>query len=211
MEEQYLQSLLKEDVQWVTDIEEQAKQMKVPIMEPLGMHFLMQLIRLHKPKKILEIGSGIAYSTLRMVQAYPTTTVTSIERDLDRFNIARENVANNLEYRNHVELIHGDATDILLTLQEQKKMFDMVFIDAAKGQYQRFFEMVNPLVPKAGVIVSDNVLFRGYVADETFDHPRYRNMVKKLRKYNEYIHQHPQFTSTITPIGDGVAISYKVE
>lgn len=121
MEEQYLQSLLKEDVQWVTDIEEQAKQMKVPIMEPLGMHFLMQLIRLHKPKKILEIGSGIAYSTLRMVQAYPTTTVTSIERDLDRFNIARENVANNLEYRNHVELIHGDATDILLTLQEQKK------------------------------------------------------------------------------------------
>ncbi|TXL68053.1 O-methyltransferase [Cerasibacillus terrae] len=211
MEEQYLQSLLKEDVQWVTDIEEQAKQMKVPIMEPLGMHFLMQLIRLHKPKKILEIGSGIAYSTLRMVQAYPTTTVTSIERDLDRFNIARENVANNLEYRNHVELIHGDATDILLTLQEQKKMFDMVFIDAAKGQYQRFFEMVNPLVPKAGVIVSDNVLFRGYVADETFDHPRYRNMVKKLRKYNEYIHKHPQFTSTITPIGDGVAISYKVE
>lgn len=210
MTDNYLNSLLPDKAGWIQHIEQQARQMNVPIMEPLGIQFLMQIVRIHKPKNILEIGTGIGYSALQMLQAYPLTHITTIERDEKRYAIAKENIKQ-FDQNHHIELIFGDALEQIEKLKDDQKTYHLVFIDAAKGQYKRFFELVHPLVAKTGIIVSDNVLFRGYVADKTNQYPtRFKSMIQKLRSYNEWICRHPQYNTTIVPIGDGVAISYKV-
>ncbi|HEY4601214.1 MAG TPA: O-methyltransferase [Cerasibacillus sp.] len=210
MTENYLNSLLPDEEDWVRQIEQQARQRNVPIMEPLGIQFLMQIVRMHKPKKILEIGTGIGYSALRMLQAYPSATIITIERDKARRSIALQNLQT-YDRHHQIELIYGDALEQIKQLKDRQETFQLVFIDAAKGQYQRFFELIHPLVEKAGIVVSDNVLFRGYVADEASQYPsRYKNMINKLKSYNEWLSRHPEYHTTIIPIGDGVAISYKL-
>ncbi|WP_010098953.1 O-methyltransferase [Ornithinibacillus scapharcae] len=201
----YLSDHLPKSADWVREIEEQAKIDRVPIMDPIGINFLMQLIRLNKPKRILEIGTAIGYSALRMNEAYPEASITTIERDDIRYNQAVENI-NRLNKTENITIIHGDALDVLADLNGT---YDCVFIDAAKGQYQKFFELVMPLLADNGLVITDNVLFRGFVMDENFEHPRYKKMVEKIRKYNKWLVDHPSFITTILPIGDGVAISYK--
>ncbi|WP_339214561.1 O-methyltransferase [Ornithinibacillus sp. FSL M8-0202] len=204
----YLNRHLPPSEDWVKDIEQQAHIDRVPIMDSIGINFLMQLIRLSKPKRILEIGAAIGYSALRMSEANPEATITTIERDDKRYQQAIENITkNNKEAA--IKIIHGDAIEELTRLAESNNTYDFIFIDAAKGSYKRFFELCFPLLADQGVIISDNVLFRGYVLDPNFDHPRYKKMVEKIRSYNEWLVNHPSFITTILPIGDGVAISYK--
>jgi predicted O-methyltransferase YrrM len=204
----YLIKHLPKSEEWVRDLEEKAKVDRIPIMDPIGINFLMQLIRLNKPQRILEIGTAIGYSALRMNEAYPEASITSIERDEIRYQQAVENIAK-LGKVDNIQLIYGDALEELVHLAEAEHAFDCVFIDAAKGQYMKFFELAVPLLSKNGFIISDNVLFRGYVMDPTFEHPRYTKMVEKIRVYNEWLANHPMFFTTILPIGDGVAISYR--
>lgn len=201
----YLSDHLPSSEDWVQEIEQQAKIDRVPIMDPIGINFLMQLIRLNKPSRILEIGAAIGYSALRMNEAFPEASITTIERDEIRYQQAVDNI-NRLNKSSNIKIIHGDALEVLSDLDGT---FDCVFIDAAKGQYQKFFELVMPLLAVNGIVITDNVLFRGYVMDENFEHPRYKKMVEKIRKYNRWLVNHPSFITTILPIGDGVAISYK--
>ena len=98
---------------------------------------------------------------------------------------------------------------MLEELQQDKETFDFIFIDAAKGKYRDFFDLAHPLLQKGGWLVTDNVLFRGYVKDEETAPKRYRNMVKKIRAYNQFLSAHPEYITSILPIGDGVMISYK--
>ncbi|WP_042146086.1 O-methyltransferase [Paucisalibacillus sp. EB02] len=204
----YLVKHLPDTEAWVKELENQAKIDHVPIMDPVGINFLMQLIRLNKPTKILEIGTAIGYSALRMNEANPSSKITTIERDDSRYEQAVENIKKQHK-DNVIEIIHGDALDELMKLANKGEKYDCIFIDAAKGQYMRFFELSQPLLEENGVIVSDNVLFRGYVYDPNFEHPRYKKMVEKIRAYNEWLVNQPSFITTILPIGDGVAISVK--
>lgn len=211
MEEQatnYLINHLPESKEWVKELEKQATLDKIPIMDPIGINFLMQLIRLNKPKRILEIGAAVGYSALRMNEAYPDAEIVTIERDDIRYEQAVENISKQNK-QDSIRVIHGDALDELTTLQANHETFNCVFIDAAKGQYKRFFELSVPLLANNGFIISDNVLFRGYVMEENFEHPRYKKMVEKIKAYNEWLANHPSFITTILPIGDGVAISYR--
>ncbi|MEC5422169.1 O-methyltransferase [Virgibacillus sp. C22-A2] len=206
----YLQQGIPEQQQWVIDLEKQAMENKVPIMEPVSMNFLMQIIKISKPKKTLEIGTAIGYSALRMLEAYPETNITTIERDQQRYHQAIENITAQTK-NDHVNAVLGDALEVLNDefVKLHKSSFNLIFIDAAKGQYKRFFELVSPLLANDGIIVSDNVLFRGYVANPENAHPRHKQMVGKIRLYNEWLTNHPDFTTSIVPIGDGVAISVK--
>ncbi|MFS0672895.1 O-methyltransferase [Ornithinibacillus sp. 179-J 7C1 HS] len=204
----YLNNLLPQTEEWVKELEEQAKIDRIPIMDPVGINFLMQLIRLNKPKKILEIGAAIGYSALRMNEANPDALITTIEKDDVRYNQAVNNIRKQKK-ESSIEIIHGDALEELSKLAENKRSYDCIFIDAAKGKYKSFFELALPLLEMNGFIISDNVLFRGYVSDPNFEHPRYKKMVEKIRAYNEWLVNHPSFITTILPIGDGVAISYK--
>lgn len=204
----YLTDVLPEKADWIKGIEKQAKQGNVPIMDAVSVHFLMQLIRLHQPARILEIGTAIGYSALRMQEAYPAAKIITIERDEQHFKQA----INNIEAQNKQDNIHvifGNALDELEKLAVDNEQFDTIFIDAAKGQYKCFFDLSIPLLKDNGLIISDNVLFRGLVANPNAESRRLNKLAGKIRDYNEWLINHPGFTTSIVPIGDGVAISLK--
>lgn len=203
----YLESMLPTDSEWVKELECQAKEERVPIMDRVSMNFVMQLIRLTKPKRILEIGTAIGYSALRMLEAYPEVEIITIERDEERYREAIKNIQVQNSNR-QIKVIQGDALEEIPKLPKDKP-FDLIFIDAAKGQYKRFFEASVPLLNNQGVILSDNVLFRGYVAHVTPTPPKYERLVEKIDNYNEWLVKQSDFSTSIIPIGDGLAISYK--
>lgn len=204
--QQYLQQNLPRNEEWIVELEKQAALDHVPIMDRVGMHFVTQLVQMKRPNRILEIGTAIGYSALRMADAYPNTNIITIEKDEVRYNQALQNI-NQLKKNKQINVIFGDALHILSQLKNDNEQFDLIFIDAAKGQYQHFFEQSEPLLNKNGLIISDNVLFRGYVASPDSTPKRYQKMVQKIIKYNEFLMQHPHFTTSILPIGDGVALS----
>ncbi len=206
--DEYLKQLLPASNTWRKSMEEEADENHVPIMDQVSMQFVSQIIRLIEPKHILEIGTAIGYSALRMLEAYPTATITTIERDEKRYNRAKERIAEQGK-TDRIHLIHGDALDVLTSLQTTGHIFDVAFIDAAKGHYQTFFEKTNPMIRPGGTVISDNVLFRGFVASEEEVDKRYRSLVKKLRVYNEWLMNHESYDSSVIPIGDGIALSIK--
>lgn len=204
----YLLGILPPNDEWVNKLERQARDHHVPIMDRLSMHFLMQLIRISQPKQILEIGTAIGYSALRMIEANPNVSIITIERDQHRYKEAIKNIQN-LQKEDNIDVMFGDAKDVLIELNKNNTKFDFIFIDAAKGQYRHFFELSEPLLNENSMIVSDNVLFRGYVAGLSEPHPRHKRMVEKIKEYNEWLARRPDFTTTFVPIGDGIAISVK--
>ncbi|TDX46775.1 O-methyltransferase [Orenia marismortui] len=187
------------------EVEERAKSRGVPIIEPEVGNLLNLLVKIHRPKRILEIGAAVGYSTLWLAKGFDgeITTIELKEADAKR---AQDNFEA-IGYDN-IKLLVGDALEILPTLEEK---FDFIFIDAAKGQYMNFLEQSLRLVNNGGLIVADDVLFKGMIADDRFYHPRYNTLTKRLREYVDTVMDHPLLDSSIVPLGDGVAISIKKE
>jgi predicted O-methyltransferase YrrM len=205
---QYIEKLIPARSEHVLKMEQYAKQHDVPIMELSGMETLLTYVRLKKPARILEVGTAIGYSAIRMALASEASEIVSIERDEERYNIAKENV-NVLDLSNRITLLLGDANE-LQSQVEHYAPYDFIFIDAAKGQYQNFFDHYSTMLSKDGIIITDNVLFRGYVAGEKgLESRRLRSLVKKIRSFNEYIMQHPDYYSSILPVGDGMMVSVR--
>ncbi|MUV39549.1 Caffeoyl-CoA O-methyltransferase [Lentibacillus sp. JNUCC-1] len=204
---QYLCQFRSTDPKWMQDLQEQAKNQRVPIMEKDSLTFMLHLLRIHKPKRILEIGTAIGYSALCMADTCPQAEIVTIEKDSQRYKEAVLNIQK-LSMSDKIEIVYGDAREVLPGLSDTAP-FDFVFIDAAKGQYQNYFGQAVRLLTQTGVIVSDNVLFRGFVYGKVDIPTRYQSMVTKIRHYNEWLMQHPDFHTTIVPLGDGLAISSK--
>ena len=205
----YLNILTPPRNELVSNMEKLAEKENVPIMDLVGMETLLQLLRLSMPKRILEIGAAIGYSAIRMAQALPEVSIVTIERDEQRYLQAKAHIGQaGLEDR--IELIFGDALEVLDQV-EKEAPFDFIFVDAAKGQYERFFTMYETLLNQDGIIITDNVLFRGMVAEdhEALEPKRIRNLVKKIDRYNRWLMEHPAYITTILPVGDGIAISKK--
>ncbi len=207
--EQYLLDLLPPSQPWVTEMEKYAKQYQVPIIDRLSMNYLANLLQMIKPDHILEIGTAIGYSALRMYEAYPKAEIMTIERDSVRYEEAKANIEK-YQPGAKIKVIHGDGRDILESLEKTGARFDFVFIDAAKAQYQTFFERSHPLVREEGVIVTDNVLFKGYVANPDNENKRYVKIANKINRFNQWLLAHPDYRTSILPIGDGLAISHKI-
>ncbi|RFU71631.1 O-methyltransferase [Peribacillus saganii] len=203
----YLQKLLYSRNSFFSEMEEYAKDNGVPIMEPIGMEVLLQLLRLHQPKSILEVGAAIGYSALRMADALPDARIVTIERDEDRIALAKQYFAS-AESSDRITLLEGDALETAKAAGAFGP-FDAIFIDAAKGQYKRFFELYEPYLQPAGVIIVDNVLFKGLVAQdiEKIEPRRIRSLVRKINEFNTWLVSNPKYDTTILPLGDGVAIS----
>lgn len=204
----YINDLIPERESLIKEMEEFAHENQVPIMDLIGMEALLQLIRLMKPKKILEIGTAIGYSAIRIAKAAPQAKVITVERDPIRYEQALSFIQrSNLDNRIHV--IHGDALIRQHDIQRHKS-YDLIFIDAAKGQYKRFFEMYEDFLTDEGSIITDNILFRGLVADNTIGiSKRYKKLVEKIQSYNEWLMKHPNYQTVLLPVGDGIAISKK--
>jgi predicted O-methyltransferase YrrM len=201
--EAYLLSLIPEREPIIVEMEQYAAEHKVPIMELIGIEALLQFLRLAEPTTILEIGTAIGYSSIRMAKTIRDAKVVTIERDEERYNRALYYIEKT-NMGDQVEVILGDALEVNL-----EQSFDVIFIDAAKGQYIKFFEKYEQRLEKNGVIISDNVLFKGLVAENNSNNKRINNLVKKIQSYNEWLMQNPSYDTTILPVGDGIAISKK--
>lgn len=205
--ENYLKSLVPKRTQLVMEMEAYAKEYQVPIMDLVGMESLLWQLKLIQPERILEVGAAIGYSAIRMAQELPNATIVTIERDEVRYKEALANIKKN-ELSDRIEVRFGDALDLAQIL-ESEPLFDVLFIDAAKGQYQRFLDLYGKMIKPNGVVFSDNVLFRGLVAEDEIEEKRLRSIARKLRTYNEWLMQHPDYDTRILPVGDGLAISIK--
>lgn len=206
--EEYLNNILPEQALWEKELIAYAKDHRVPIIEPISMNFISTLIKTIKPKNILEVGTAIGYSALSMHYACPDAKITTLERNQEMINKATENISK-YSLNDHIKLITGDALLTLPELIKKNETFDFIFIDAAKGQYQSFFESAMKLQNNSGVILTDNVLFKGYVAGKLTNHKRFQNLGKKIDSYNKWLMKNEKYNTSIIPIGDGIAFSIK--
>lgn len=206
--EAYLLSFEQEENPLFTEIERFAEENKIPIMEKSGINTFISLLRIQQPTSILEIGSAIGYSAIRMVSALKGASVVTIERDSERYESALEYIQRS-GLENRIQLIHADA----LELNDEEfahRKFDALFIDAAKGQYKRFFEKYAPFVQHNGIIYCDNMFMHGAVLLSDEEVPkRNRTMIRKLKEFTEWIMHHPDFDASMLPIGDGILIAKK--
>lgn len=188
------------------EIEKYAKINNVPIMQKDGIDFLTKYIKDKNIKNILEIGSAIGYSAIKMALVSDDVKVTTIERDVERYNIALENIKQfNLEDR--INIICDDALEV-----EVLDKFDLIFIDAAKSQYIKFFEKFEKCLNVNGAIISDNLSFHGLVEDDSKTTNRNtKQLVRKIRKYIDYLKDNSNYETTFYKLGDGVAVSIKIK
>lgn len=183
-------------------IEKYAKENHVPIMEKDGIHFLTSYIKEHHVKSILEIGSAIGYSAIKMVLVDSGVTVTTIERDEKRYQEAVKNIQL-FQMQDRIQLIYSDAFDV-----ELDETYDLIFIDAAKSQYTKFFEKFKKNLNPNGVIISDNLNFHGYTHQkERIQSRNLRQMVRKINEYITFLEENKEFETTFYEIGDGIGVS----
>ncbi|RDI44084.1 O-methyltransferase [Falsibacillus pallidus] len=204
---EYIESMIPDRTDLFQEMERFAEANNVPIMELAGIEALLQILRIQKPKRILEIGTAIGYSALRMAHALPEASIVTIERDPERFQAAKEYITR-IGYSDRVIVLEGDALD-LAACTNTMGPFDAIFIDAAKGQYTKFFEMYSEQLADAGCVYTDNVLFKGLVAEKEIENKRIRNLVAKIKRYNEWLMTHPDYLTSIMPVGDGLAVSIR--
>lgn len=183
-------------------LKEYASQNAVPIMQDGGMEFILNYIKTHNVKRVLEIGTGIAYSSIMFAKCAPDILVFTIETDLERHAQALRNVqAQNLAER--VTCFLGDAANFSF---EEK--FDLIFIDGPKAQYIKFFEKFKDNLAQGGAIISDNLSFHGMVEDISLTHNySTKKLVRKIRKYIDFLKANTEFVTEFFPQGDGIAIS----
>lgn len=203
----YIESLVPDREPAIVEIEKFAKEHGVPIMELVGMEAMLQFLRLVQPKSILEVGTAIGYSAIRMAKALPDVRIITIERDKIRYDKAIENI-DKMQLQEQITVIFGDALETGDQVGGYGP-FDCIFIDAAKGQYTRFFELYSPMLSQNGVVFSDNILFRGLVAEKIIENRRHKGLVEKIKGYNKWLMNHTEFDTTILTVGDGIAISRK--
>ncbi|MBS4191395.1 O-methyltransferase [Bacillus sp. FJAT-49705] len=203
----YIENIIPGRSKLLEQMEQFAKENGVPIMELAGIEAMLQLLRIHSPKNILEIGTAIGYSALRMAYACPSSKIITIERDADRYLLA-EKYIQEAEKEAQIHIIKGDALEAEADIKKYAP-FDVIFIDAAKGQYQRFFEIYSQYLCSNGMIITDNVLFKGLVYESNIENKRIRNLVKKINDFNQWLMNHPDYFTVIIPVGDGIAISKK--
>ena len=187
------------------EIEEYAYENNIPIINKVSSQLLIETVKSKAPKSTLEIGTAVGYSALLMASYMPKGgNIITIEQDANRIDTAYAFItrAGRID---QIQLLDGDASDILVQLEGR---FDMVFIDAAKGQYLDYLQKVMDKLSVGAVIIADNVLFRGMVMSEEPPLKRYRTIVKRLREYLDFVSHDPRFSTTIHSEGDGVAISY---
>ena len=185
-------------------VEKECRKRQIPIIDRDAADLLKLQLKVKKPQKILEIGTAHGFSTLLLAKHSPRLAeITAVELEPERALKAKENFAK-FNYQHKIDLKVGDAFDILLYL---KKDYDFIFLDAAKGQYFYLFEYLIELLAPGGLLISDNVLYKGKVLNQGPTKHKIRTMVNNLKKYLKLIMNHPELDSTIVTAGDGMAIS----
>ncbi len=205
VQEKYLDKFKREDDKLVLEMEEFARKNKVPILSWQSAEFLEILIKMNKPERVLEIGTAIAYSSIRIAKNLNENSILqTIEKSKDNISIARENIRKS-GLGSKIEVLEGDALDIMPGLDTQ---YDFIFLDADKEDYMKLFNYSINLLKTNGVIFIDNLLWHGYAAVK--DVPdNYRESAKHIKEFNEMFISHKDLKSTIIPVGDGIGLGVK--
>lgn len=186
------------------EMEKYASENNVPIIEKDSIAFIMKYIKKNNIKSVLEIGSAIGYSTILMASSNQDTIVTTIERDETRYMECLKNVKK-CGMEKKINVVYQDALE--LNLSEDLR-YDLIFIDASKGQYIKFFEKYKNFLNPNGTIITDNINFHGYVGQSSkLDKGNLKSLVEKIEKYIEFLKTNPEFDTKFYDIGDGLSVS----
>ena len=187
----------------ISIIKKKALEDKVPIIMDDTLEVVAKILTEIKPNKILEIGTAVGYSAICFSEYLQENgKIDTIERDTERVKEARENIKK-AEVEDKINIYEGDAVEILPTLNGE---YDVVFIDAAKGKYPFFLNQALRMIRQGGVIIADNVLYKGYVMSDYNKHKQ-RTAVRNLREYIAEITNNDKLETEILEVGDGLAIS----
>ena len=211
MGNKYINQLNEQYLDVMKTIHDNSLEVGVPIIKDEGLDLLLTIINLKKPLTILEVGTAVGFSAI-MMALNSNACIDTIERNKIMYQKALENV-NLLNLNERITVYYGDA--VTLELNNLKKEYDLIFIDAAKAQNQVFFEKYSPLLKDDGVIITDNILFHGYVEryynkdlmeDVSKD---LRALARKIDRFNQWLKNNKEYESHFLDIGDGMAISTK--
>lgn len=179
----------------------------VPIVTLEGLRFILQLIKIKKAKNILEVGTAIAFTSIQMALVDQDIHVDTIERKKDMYDEAMKNIEK-FNLQNQINVIYKNALDV--TSSDLNKKYDIIFIDAAKAQYIKFFEMFSEHLNPDGIIISDNLLFHGLVSNrDQIESKDLRALVRKIDRYNLWLKDNPNFDTVFYNFGDGMAVSMR--
>jgi O-methyltransferase len=204
--ENYIRETLKPSQGLLRDLELYAEENSVPIIHKEVADLLRVILKLKRPKKILELGCAIGYSSLFFADVLDgDVEIVTTERNPIMLERAQDNIKK-AGMEDRIKILVGDAEE---TLKDLEGTFDMIFIDAAKGHYKMFFDMLIGKLNHGGIVISDNILYKGMIASDDYVVRRKKTIVKRMRTYLDYICDLEGISTSLIPIGDGLAISYK--
>ena len=187
----------------IEKIEKYAKENNIPIMLPDGILFLTNYIKNNNVKKILEIGTAIGYSAIKMALTNNDIHITTIERDEKRYKEALKNIAL-FDLNKQINVILDDAFNV-----ELSDKYDLIFIDAAKSQSIKFFEKFKKNLSANGTIITDNINFHGLTKEKVIKNRNTRQLVRKIKEYIEFLKNNEEFITYFVDDGDGISVSKK--
>lgn len=204
-QKKYLESLRNDHDKLHKEMEEFAVENNVPILDWHASDFIEKLIKIYNPERVLEIGTAIGYTTIRIAECLDKKAVIhTIEKSKDNIKLAQEYFhKSGLEKK--IKLIEGDALSIM---PQMVKKYDFIFLDADKEDYKRLFDYSMLLLKKGGVIVIDNLLWHGFTASSKVP-PKYTKSTKHIRDFNKIFILQKNLDSMIIPIGDGIGLGVK--
>ena len=192
----------------LSQLEQFAKENKVPIAEPETARLLSVLTKLIRPKKVLEVGCAIGYSSIIMSGGLAENgSITTLEYNPDAVRVARENI-HRAGLSDKISVIEADAKDYLSYLDDDES-YDLIFLDGPKAHYLFMLDDAVRLLRKGGLLISDNILFKGMTADDDHFARRKVTIINRLREYIDALMAHPQLETSILSQGDGITLSVK--
>lgn len=206
---EYLRTKTTHEDEFLHELEAYAEKESVPIVEPETARFLSVMTEIKKPERVLEVGTAIGYSAILIArQMADGGKITTIEYNGDMVKIARENIEK-AGFSDAVTVVEADAKEYLSYIEEDEA-FDMIFLDGPKAHYIYMLDECVRLLKKGGIIISDNVLYKGMIADDNHVVRRKITIVKRLRRYIDMLMEHPELETSLLPLGDGVTVSVKI-
>ncbi|PJA98204.1 MAG: O-methyltransferase [Ignavibacteriales bacterium CG_4_9_14_3_um_filter_30_11] len=202
----YISSFVKKNNPLIIEMGKFALENKIPILSKDSSEFLEQIVQIKKPKKVLEIGMAIAYSSIRIAKILSSeSVVTTIEINKVNIKIAKTYIkkANMIK---KIKVLEGDAEDIIPTIKDK---FDLIFLDADKEDYLTLFNLSLEKLKKGGVIFIDNLLWHGFAAAKKIP-KKYKNSTKHIRNFNYHFMNSKSLKSVLLPIGDGIGLGIKL-
>lgn len=203
---EYISSFRKKTDSLVEEMEAYAQEHNVPILSWESAEFLEQLILIKDPRRVLELGTAIAYSTIRIARNLKGKSVIhTIEKSADNILLAKEFIAKS-GLINKIKVLEGDAINVMPQL---KKKYDLIFLDVDKEDYKRLFDYSLVLLRKGGIMVVDNLLWHGYAASTRVP-LQYKESTRHIREFNALFMNQPNLKTSILPIGDGLGVGVKI-